>query len=59
MQLVFIARANDGLIFTETWEDSRMENAAALKQMAKQLLCKVNDGPAKCSVETGSGSVFQ
>ena len=58
MDLVFIARANDGLVLVETWESSSLQAGHTLKQQAKTLLKKIGSGPEKCSVDVSGGYCF-
>lgn len=50
--VTFIARAMDGLILVETWDDSNKVQPQQ-KQQAKQLLRKLHNMPPRCSVEAG------
>jgi vesicle transport protein SEC22 len=56
--VTFIARALDGLILVETWDDNKNGVTNQLKQQAKQLLKKVAQGPTRCSIEGAGEFVF-
>lgn len=47
----------DGLILVETWDDTN-KVSQQLKTQAKQLLRKLHNMPARCSVEASGGLVF-
>jgi len=55
--VTFIARAMDGLILVETWDDSN-KVSPNLKSQAKQLLKKMQNMPPKCSVDCAGNQVF-
>mmetsp|Transcript_122232 Transcript_122232/g.305103 ORF Transcript_122232/g.305103 Transcript_122232/m.305103 type:complete len:225 (-) Transcript_122232:29-703(-) len=50
--VTFVARAMDGLILVETWDDSNKVHPQQ-KQQAKQLLRKLHSMPPRCSIEAG------
>merc|ERR1719345_239739 len=47
----------DGLILVETWDDVN-NITATMKSQAKQLLKKLKDGPARCSIDGAGEFVF-
>jgi len=55
--VTFIARSMDGLILVETWDDVN-NITATMKSQAKQLLKKLKDGPARCSIDGAGEFVF-
>ncbi|CEL99858.1 unnamed protein product [Vitrella brassicaformis CCMP3155] len=54
-RLTFIARATDGLILVETWDDiNNNKSLQTFKQQAKQLLKKLDQAPPRCSVDSST-----
>lgn len=62
MNVTLIARATDGMLLVETWDDEASQVLAPFKKQAKELLgglWRLHHGapPRRCSLETNSGDV--
>uniref|UniRef100_A0A0G4I3T2 Vesicle-trafficking protein SEC22b n=1 Tax=Chromera velia CCMP2878 TaxID=1169474 RepID=A0A0G4I3T2_9ALVE len=58
VDLTFIARATDGLILVETWNESSKNESSQYKNQAKQILKKMDRAPPRGAIETTNATFY-